>query len=608
MIRSSGRKTKRKQPDSEPDSESESESERSSTTPETASSYSATTSESDSGSCTDSDQEPSSPPSHLPQLVIINGKLIDSRNKQADQLPQQGARKQRKYFCHWEGCQKSYTKPVRLEEHVRSHTNERPFGCPTCPAAYRRETHLTSAHEDASAGILSAVTLWMASRNPCLIIIIIIHHHIYGQPRSLSPAVLDPTTTEDPSRKRPRGKKGQPKLRCDHCPQEFLKHRALRAHLLDAHCPQGTKPYMCPHPNCGFSFANPSRLRKHERTHEPNRYTCVHHDCLNNPSLSLQQRSFSSWTDLQRHTPSASLSSSCPTAQRGRRKKKKPMTAPGILASSARNTGAFICTQYPPCTRAYKSARALQRHVNLIHLIDRHTSCPFPGCSFSSAFPSGLAKHIKSKHPSQDPALPSSSAPLPKRSKLTRVQKLAQIDVLTGIGYSDPLPPDTNNKLIQSTFRKFACPFFKLNITHHSDPHHHHPHSAESEEISVQAPQPNQKDTTLNSAPGHPNPTEKNELDGDRSTEKCLFRFNRIYDIQRHLNSHHSLTVGPRDVERLLWGPLSGLCLPPVTLHWVSIIYVFHHSPSRPHLLILFLSSLCDFLVNILYVSVDGVN
>ncbi|KAA1066863.1 Strongly-conserved Zn-finger binding protein (TFIIIA) [Puccinia graminis f. sp. tritici] len=571
MIRSSGRKTKRKQPDSEPDSESESESERSSTTPETASSYSATTSESDSGSCTDSDQEPSSPPSHLPQLVIINGKLIDSRNKQADQLPQQGARKQRKYFCHWEGCQKSYTKPVRLEEHVRSHTNERPFGCPTCPAAYRRETHLTAhmrmhlpessrpllcgwqAATLASSSSSSSTTTSTASPEAC--------------PRRFWTQQQLRIHRENVHE----GKKGQPKLRCDHCPQEFLKHRALRAHLLDAHCPQGTKPYMCPHPNCGFSFANPSRLRKHERTHEPNRYTCVHHDCLNNPSLSLQQRSFSSWTDLQRHTrdshpfrcpeqdcsrnkkPFKSLRSLKqhlqvyhPPAQphrEGEEEEEEPMTAPGILASSARNTGAFICTQYPPCTRAYKSARALQRHVNLIHLIDRHTSCPFPGCSFSSAFPSGLAKHIKSKHPSQDPALPSSSAPLPKRSKLTRVQKLAQIDVLTGIGYSDPLPPDTNNKLIQSTFRKFACPFFKLNITHHSDPHHHHPHSAESEEISVQAPQPNQKDTTLNSAPGHPNPTEKNELDGDRSTEKCLFRFNRIYDIQRHLNSHHSLTV-----------------------------------------------------------------
>ncbi|EFP89569.2 uncharacterized protein PGTG_15718 [Puccinia graminis f. sp. tritici CRL 75-36-700-3] len=431
MIRSSGRKTKRKQPDSEPDSDSESESERSSTTPETASSYSATTSESGSGSCTDSDQEPSS---HLPQLVIINGKLIDSRNKQADQLPHQGAQKQRKYFCHWEGCQKSYTKPVRLEEHVRSHTNERPFGCPTCPAAYRRETHLTAhmrmhlpessrpllcgwqAATLASSSSSSTTTTSTASPEAC--------------PRRFWTQQQLRIHRENVHE----GKKGQPKLRCDHCPQEFLKHRALRAHLLDAHCPQGTKPYMCPHPNCGFSFANPSRLRKHERTHEPNRYTCVHHDCLNNPSLSLQQRSFSSWTDLQRHTrdshpfrcpeqdcsrnkkPFKSLRSLKqhlqvyhPPAQphrEGEEEEDEPMTAPGILASSARNTGAFICTQYPPCTRAYKSAH-----------------------------------------------------------------------------------------------------------------------------------------TTLNSAPGHPKPTEKNELDGEGSTEKCLFRFNRIYDIQRHLNSHHSLTV-----------------------------------------------------------------
>jgi hypothetical protein len=155
-----------------------------------------------------------------------------------------------------------------------------------------------------------------------------------------------------------------------------------------------------------------------------------------------------------------------------------------------------------------------------------------------------LAKHIKSKHPSQDQALPSSSAPLPKRSKLTRVQKLAQIDVLTGIGYSSPLPPDTNNKLIQSTFRKFACPFFKLNITHQTDPHpdHPHPHGA-GEEVSLEAPHPSQKDTP-NSGPGDSHPPEKkNDIELDGLAEKCLFRFNRIYDIQRHLKSHHSLTV-----------------------------------------------------------------
>lgn len=49
-----------------------------------------------------------------------------------------------RYFCSYEGCGKSYTKPVRLAEHIRSHTGERPFRCPQkgCGQSYLRETHL----------------------------------------------------------------------------------------------------------------------------------------------------------------------------------------------------------------------------------------------------------------------------------------------------------------------------------------------------------------------------------------------------------------------------------------------------------------------------------
>ncbi|GAA5820645.1 hypothetical protein JCM3770_003565, partial [Rhodotorula araucariae] len=34
-----------------------------------------------------------------------------------------GGRK-KKYLCAWPGCGKAYTRPVRLEEHQRSHTGE----------------------------------------------------------------------------------------------------------------------------------------------------------------------------------------------------------------------------------------------------------------------------------------------------------------------------------------------------------------------------------------------------------------------------------------------------------------------------------------------------
>lgn len=55
-------------------------------------------------------------------------------------------RRQTRYFCTWEGCCKSYAKPVRLAEHMRSHTGERPFECTHegCNASYLRDTHLVA--------------------------------------------------------------------------------------------------------------------------------------------------------------------------------------------------------------------------------------------------------------------------------------------------------------------------------------------------------------------------------------------------------------------------------------------------------------------------------
>jgi len=570
-ARNQERRTKRK--DAEEQEGEEEEASDSTNSYSTGSSYSPTTNSTPS--------PPNSPPSfHPPQLIIVNGKLIDTRSKNNEDSKELS--KPRKYVCHWEGCHKSYTKPVRLEEHLRSHTNERPFSCPSCPAAYRRETHL-NAHmrmhlPESSRPFLCG---W---QDPASETIASTSTSLADPPGACERRFWTQQHLKIHQENVHQGKKGTVKLRCEHCPKEFLKHRALRAHVLEAHCPPGTKPYMCPHPNCGFSFENPSRLRKHQRTHDPFRYTCVHEDCLNNPLISIEQRSFSSWTDLQRHTRD-SHPFRCPDTGCSRNKKpfkslrslkhhlqqfhpppqqqqhvEEPdtlMISPGILGASTRNTGSFICTQYPPCDRAYKSARALQRHVNLIHLIDRHRSCSFPDCSFSSAFPSGLAKHIKSKHPTAEDPASSSSAPLPKRPKLTRVQKITQIDLLTGIGYSHPQPAEVGNNHTQaSSFRKFACPFLQL---------HQYPHNRETRsEVSAEGG-PNSQSEPPTQAMGNianqNNPHEHHHSNNEEGRaeetvgtgEKCLFRFNRLYDIQRHLKSHHSLTV-ERDTLRDFFG------------------------------------------------------
>lgn len=57
------------------------------------------------------------------------------------------------YRCAFPSCSKTYSKPSRLEEHTRSHTNSRPFVCSFdgCQKSYLRESHL-QAHSRTHLG------------------------------------------------------------------------------------------------------------------------------------------------------------------------------------------------------------------------------------------------------------------------------------------------------------------------------------------------------------------------------------------------------------------------------------------------------------------------
>lgn len=50
----------------------------------------------------------------------------------------------KKYVCPLESCAKAYTRPSLLQQHRRTHTNERPFACPEpgCGKRFFRNSHL----------------------------------------------------------------------------------------------------------------------------------------------------------------------------------------------------------------------------------------------------------------------------------------------------------------------------------------------------------------------------------------------------------------------------------------------------------------------------------
>jgi len=46
------------------------------------------------------------------------------------------------YSCSYEGCNKTFSRPSRLDTHMLSHTGQRPFKCDLCDKDFTRNAHL----------------------------------------------------------------------------------------------------------------------------------------------------------------------------------------------------------------------------------------------------------------------------------------------------------------------------------------------------------------------------------------------------------------------------------------------------------------------------------
>lgn len=403
-------------------------------------------------------------------IQIVEGVLTSTSNNQSDKIE---TKSKKRYQCTWAGCTKTYAKPIRLKEHERSHTNERPHACPHCPATYRRDTHLT-AH---------------------------IRMHLPEESKPFECGWIEKDDETQTCTKRfwtrqhlkvhresiHEGKKGQPKFICQICDREFLKHHLLRTHHSETHCSPGTKPYICTHSNCKKSFETGSKLRKHEKTHSEFRYTCIHEDCM---KKSIRDRSFQTWSDLQIHTkefhPPRCFVGKCDGSklfktQKALREHVMNVHSERIEAESERSTEQntstlnpnlittlstkpFRCDEFDTdsrkCGRSYQSLRALQTHQNAVHQIE---------------IPEKV-KEIKS--------------PKKKLKTNSRIEKLTQLSLLTGTGYE---PNEDHSK------RRFSCP--------------------------------------------------SDHLLKDGNGKICLIRFNRVYDVQRHLKSDHGIDINKEDLK-----------------------------------------------------------
>lgn len=367
--------------------------------------------------------------------------------------------------CPYDGCEKSFNRQARLTEHLRSHTNTRPFKCSYkgCSKDFLRDSHLKHHIKSAHTDVRDYVCSWD------------------GCGKSFA--------TGTRLRRHEAAHQQKEKWKCrgyEGCDETFRKHDTLKRHIMIVH--ENRRPFPCPDVDmksgepCKSAFETAEKLRAHQRAkHDQTRFACA--ECL---ERSYQVHSgdemvgdfkdeqseayFASYADLQLHiaTVHPPTCPHCPTVFSTPRELKRHFELVHNIRDpdSQPSSGEFPC-HYTDCNRSFSKKGNLNVHIKTVHEKRRdfvcgetelkfseleelqHDLAEIEGCGRDFTSKSSLEEHVRTAHlglgskrvqrnkKRKAAAMKSGEQPEQKKRKSRRGQEkqTAALSALTGVTY-----------------------------------------------------------------------------------------------------------------------------------------------------------------------------
>ncbi|RPB03979.1 hypothetical protein L873DRAFT_1730438 [Choiromyces venosus 120613-1] len=417
-----------------------------------------------------------------------------------------GKPREKKFPCTESGCDKRFTRPCRLTEHLRSHTGERPFQCSVegCTMSFLRESHL-KAHTRAKH--------LQDKRYVCTFVI--------------------PEGEEDQRGnfgfKRVAGEGGKVVDGGRECGAKFTTNQHLKRHL-ESH--QKAFPHVCvDYPPCNEGFRKRGPLARHVREVHLGLlpWACPHKDTDD----STKHCSFASDAKRKLESHITSQHSGLPKLRFWCDICRKNPNPPPLEDISTDDTAFPIQRTVLPDTTSFTSYRELRAHTNAAH----PPICPH--CSHRSPSRKALMLHIHNKH----------DIPLDKRR--------THICEICGQGLTKPQYVKTHIKIVHKGYRPFVCPHcprdyqYKAPLQKHIA-RAHNPNPV----VNVGEREPRRSRTLIRrlglieelSGYGYENSGRHIAcvVDG------CRWRYARLYDLKNHLGGANGHGLSPEQVDELM--------------------------------------------------------